>query len=282
MTGHLAGALAGRRVVNTRAAHQAAALDGLLEAQGAIPIAYPCIRIVPPADTAPLDAGLRKLAGGGFDWLLLTSANTVDAVANRCAALGLAMPPVRVAAVGTATAEAAAAVGLRASLVPEEAVAESLAGALEIGPGTRIFLPESALARPTLADRLRGRGAAVTAAPAYETLRGSGGADLPRLLAAERIDAIAFTSSSTVTFFFERLRTEGGAAGGAPALVRGVCLACIGPKTAATVRAHGLDVAVQPSTYALPALVEALAAWFGSQPGPLSRIDDPSLLGYGS
>jgi len=56
--------LAGKRVVNTRAAHQAAELDDLLRGRGAVPVSYPCIAIAPPADPAPLDAALRDAAAG--------------------------------------------------------------------------------------------------------------------------------------------------------------------------------------------------------------------------
>ncbi|HRW50321.1 MAG TPA: uroporphyrinogen-III synthase, partial [Caldilinea sp.] len=82
--------LRGRRVVVTQAEHQAPALIGLLEARGATALPYPCIAIVPPADIAPLDECLQRLAGGAFDWLVLTSANGVRIVAERLDALAIA------------------------------------------------------------------------------------------------------------------------------------------------------------------------------------------------
>ncbi|MGE0683966.1 MAG: uroporphyrinogen-III synthase [Candidatus Binatia bacterium] len=39
---------------------------------------------------------------------------------------------------------------------------------------------------------------------------------------------------------------------------------CIGPITAATAREYGLDVAVQPVSYTVPALAEASVAYFSS------------------
>ncbi len=47
-------ALRGKRIVNTRALHQAADFDALLTKYGAVPISYPCIVIEPPADTTQL------------------------------------------------------------------------------------------------------------------------------------------------------------------------------------------------------------------------------------
>jgi len=67
--------LAGRRVLVTRAAHQASKLSEGLRALGAEPVEVPVLEIQPPADLAPLDRALRAL--DLYDWLILTSANTV-------------------------------------------------------------------------------------------------------------------------------------------------------------------------------------------------------------
>jgi hypothetical protein len=99
-------ALSGKRVVVTRAPHQAEELVSLLRDYGARPIFYPCIDIAPPEDTTALDAALRDVAA--FDWLILTSANTVRALATHLEALGLPLSMLghlRAVAVGPATAE---------------------------------------------------------------------------------------------------------------------------------------------------------------------------------
>jgi uroporphyrinogen-III synthase len=217
------GALSGRGIVNTRAVHQADALDSLLRAQGAIPLHYPAIAIVPPADTAALDAALFDLAAGRFEWLVLTSANTVRMLAERLQALGLTLTgkACRTAAVGQATAEAAREqLGLEHLMVPTKYVTESLAAHLPIAGGTRVLLPESAFARPTLAQHLSARGANVHVVEAYQTVCRQGGDALP----LGEIDALTFTSSSTVTCFLERLQRDGGKHED----VLPVCAACIG------------------------------------------------------
>src|SRR5690348_18152867 len=116
-------ALAGRVVIVTRAEHQAAALEALLRAEGATVYRYPCLAIAPPDNLVPLDDALRAAMAGQFDWLALTSANAVDAVAQLLAALGLpsgALAGLRVAAVSPSTAGVAEeALGLRAEMVPE-------------------------------------------------------------------------------------------------------------------------------------------------------------------
>lgn len=259
--------LAGRRVVNTRAAHQAPALDALLRVSGALPVPYPCIAIVPPRDCRALDRSLAALAQGGYDWLVLTSTNTVDALAERLLEIGqtLTLANIRVAAVGPATARAANdRLYLETVLLPESYVAESLALALPLVTDARILLPESAIARPTLADALVARGAHVDVVTAYETVCGQGGADVPALAAQGQIDAVAFTSSSTVTCFCTRFMAEGGRLED----LRGVAVACIGEKTAATAREQGLDVAVVPATSTLEGLVEAIQAYYQRQGTP--------------
>ncbi|MCZ7544193.1 MAG: uroporphyrinogen-III synthase [Anaerolineae bacterium] len=250
--------LAGKRVVVTRAPHQAGALADRLRARGATPLLYPCIDIAPPEDTGPLDSALRQAARGGFDWLVLTSANAVMMLARRLEAQGIsptALNGAPVAAIGPATAEAARDwLGLAVSVMPETYIAEALAGALHLAPGARVLLPQSAIARPTLAEALTAPGADVTAVVAYRNVVGRGGVALPALLAAGEVDAVTFTSSSTAQNFLRRLADEGGAS---PDLA-GVCVACIGPVTAQTARALGLAVAVMPAEYTLEGLMAGL------------------------
>jgi uroporphyrinogen-III synthase len=73
--------LAGRRVLVTRAAHQASKLSDGLRALGAEPVEVPVLEIRPPISFDPLDAALRQL--DSYDWLILTSANAARALAER-------------------------------------------------------------------------------------------------------------------------------------------------------------------------------------------------------
>jgi uroporphyrinogen-III synthase len=120
------------------------------------------------------------------------------------------------------------------------------------------LLPQSAIARPVLADSLAAAGARLTVVEAYRTGLGWGGDPLPALLAEDKIDAITFTSSSTVANFLERLRAEGGDQGD----LAGVCLAAIGPVTAEAMVRVDLSADVVPDDYTLPGLVAALEAYF--------------------
>ena len=119
--------LAGRRILVTRAAHQAGKLSEGLRALGAEPVEVPVLEIVPPESYGPLDRALRSLHS--YDWLIVTSANTVRALADRAAALGFHLTNtarLNIATIGDATAEAARHAGLSVTLVPDSYVAESL------------------------------------------------------------------------------------------------------------------------------------------------------------
>jgi uroporphyrinogen-III synthase len=253
-----------RRVVNTRAPHQAAALDELLRSHGAVPLAYPCIDILPVDDDPVFDAALRHLVAGHYHWLVLTSPNTVMAVAGRLDALNLnlAGAPFQSAAIGPATLAAAHhQLGITTLLVPEQFVAESLGASLPVRAGERVLLPESDLARPVLAAMLRERGAEVMVVAAYRTVCGTGGVDMPHLLADGQVDALAFTSPSTVTNFIERVRRERGSLERA----LGVCAACIGPVTAEAARNHGFTNVLMPAEYTLAGLTETMEEFFCDQ-----------------
>lgn len=251
--------LSGMRVVITRAPHQAAEMAQLLGEYSAEPLFYPCLEIVPPKDPGPLDEALRAAAAGRFDWLVVTSANTAWALAQRLATLDLTLGDLRVAAIGPQTAAAVReSLGLEAAVLAGKHVAEELADALQPVAGVRLFLPQSAIARPVLAQLLREAGAQVTAVTAYQTALGKGGEDVPRLLAEGKVDAITFTSSSTVRNFLTRLKREGGRRGD----LENICLAAIGPITAKTMAELELSPAVVPETYTVTGLIMALNTYF--------------------
>lgn len=244
--------LANKRVVITRAPHQAAELAALLREKSAVPVLYPCIDIAPPTDTAHLDAALRNLHA--YKWLILTSANTVLALHRRSTALQLSpnWNALRIGVVGPKTAQAVREIlAVTPSLVPAEHTAAALAQALPVAEGTRILLPQSEIAEDTLQTLLTAAGADVTQIVAYRNVIGQGGEDVPQMLADGRIDALTFTSSSTATNFVERVQQT-------PDLP----VACIGPVTAQTALEIGFTKRIVPQTYTLDAMIDALEKHF--------------------
>ena len=259
--------LTGLRIANTRALRQAPSLTRLLEAEGAEVLHYPTVKIEPCADTSEFDAALGELAQGRFDWLIVTSTNTVYVVADRLRELGIgaervARSKTKVAAVGSATAASISQeLDLVVDLLPDEYVAESLAASLQVGKGDHVFLPQSAISRPVLVKALRRAGAEVRAVAAYQTVVGNGGDDLPRHFWQGDVDVVLFTSASTVHNFMQRLKAESGDAG----MLCDVTVACIGPMTAEAARRHELPVQVVAENRTVEGLVHSLKSYLASR-----------------
>src|SRR4051794_20399392 len=98
--------LAGKQVVITRASHQAGELEQLLRDHDAIPLLYPCIAIKASQNIEHLSRILQAALDGAFDWLILTSTNTVRALRQSFEAMGIKPPypfKLQVAAVGVKT-----------------------------------------------------------------------------------------------------------------------------------------------------------------------------------
>ena len=245
------GSLAGKRIVVTRAQHQAPRLEKLIRQFGGIPVTYPCIAFKAPTDPRPLDEQLCRL--GDFDWLLLTSSNTVRALAHRLRALDIEFDGARikVAAVGDATrAEIQRLLSADADFTPTRFSGSALAKQLPLHRSARILLPQSDRADKALALTLRERGAAVTTCIAYQTVIGRGGPDLSAMFARQEIAALTFASPSAVEFF--RLRCPSRVALTLPT-------ACIGPWTAAAASRKGFAHVIHPLTPTLHAMLLALA-----------------------
>lgn len=245
--------LAGRKVLVTRAAHQAGKLSDGLRAAGIEPVEVPVLEIAPPLDFAPLDEALRHLAS--FDWVIFTSANAVRAVADRAAKINAQSVPdsLKVAAVGSATAAAAGEAGWTVSLVPESYVAESLVSALEGQvAGRRVLLARAEVARDVIPAALRSAGAFVQVVEAYRNVVP---ADAPARLSAALaagINAATFTSSSSVT----HLRDVAQAAG-LPFPFPGVAAISIGTITSQTLREYSWEPAIEAAPHDIPGLIAA-------------------------
>ena len=249
--------LAGRRVLVTRGAGQAAKLSDGLRVLGAIPVEVPVLEIQPPESYGPLDAAVRRLSS--YDWILLTSANAVRALVERAAVAGVPLgcrDVPQVAVVGAATAAAARAAGLAISVVPERYVAESLVAALVSQiPGKRVLLARAAVARDVIPDALRAAGAVVDVVDAYRNGIPKAAPELLREALAERIDAATFTSSSSATHLAEVARQAGIAFP-----LAGVASVSIGPITSETLREVGWPPAVEAEQHDIPGLISAVVA----------------------
>jgi uroporphyrinogen III methyltransferase / synthase len=259
-----AGPLFGRRIVVTRAREQASALADRLEALGADVLSVPTIALRERLDDPQVRDAVRHLAD--YDWIVLTSANGVRMLVTGMQRWGVdarALGGTRIAAIGPETARALTDRLLMApDVLASDHRAEGLVAALgsEVVGGRRILLPRAAGSRSVLPEALRARGAIVDDVALYEATVPDGAdvADVRAALAEHGVDALTFTSSSTVRNFVALL----GADAAELVAASGARVACIGPVTAETAAGLGLRVEVQPTTFTVPALVEALVAHF--------------------
>ncbi len=255
--------LAGKRIVVTRARAQASALSDELAALGAEVFEMPAIEIGAPDSYDALDAALSCLET--YDWLVFTSANGVERFFARlaegacfpeCARDARALAHARIAAIGPATASQLAAHGIVPDVVPSEYRAEAVFEALVENGLTaekRVLIPRAQEAREALPRLLASFGAQVDVVPVYRTeLPASSSADRTRsLFASGNVDAVTFTSSSTVRNLLTLLGAE------AHELLRSIDLFSIGPVTTGTLAEHGFSGANvrEAPAYTIPHLV---------------------------
>jgi uroporphyrinogen III methyltransferase/synthase len=245
--------LFGKRIIVTRSREQASMLAEKLEALGAEVVEFPVIKIVPPEDTTSVDIAMRIL--GAFDWIIFTSANGVEWFIKRLKELGYdvrAMGRAKLAAIGPATAAALEKYGLKVDFVPSEFIAESV---IRNFPGKlnrkRILIARAKEAREVLPEKLAELGADVEVATVYETVtEDSDAVAIRQMLSDGEIDAVTFTSSSTVKNFVELLDDA--------KLPENVTIACIGPITAETAAELGLTPDIVADEYTIDGLVEVL------------------------
>jgi len=259
--------LAGKRILITRAREQSAEFSRLLSGLGAEAIEFPTIEILPPRHWNELDHAIDELES--YDWLIFTSGNGVIYFWQRLIERGRNGLPSssRICAIGPATARQLKERKIPVDYVPREFIAEAILEGFErmAIQGKRILLARARIARDTLPKGLRQMGAEVDVVEAYRTVKPRGGAKrLKELLANGNVDAITFTSSSTVNHFVELLKKED-----MKDLLKGVTIACIGPVTSRTAKQKGMKVQVEPREYTIPGLAQALARHYttGTQRG---------------
>src|SRR5262245_32650133 len=248
--------LFGKRVLVTRPREQATELLRRLEILGAVPSALPAIAIEPLDDWSDVDARLGRLRE--YDWLVFTSVNGVRACSGRMPATGRehrALGEIKLAAIGSSTAEALREYHLDADLVPAEYRSESLAAALaERAAGQRILLARADRGRDVLRDELA-REATVDQVAVYrqtDAVR----ADAPALDSLRRgeIDYVLLTSSNIARAFLTA--------------VDDVCrdrirdgytrLVTISPVTSAAVTVLDFSVAAEARVYTTDGLLQAV------------------------
>jgi len=236
--------LVGKKILITRARDQATAFSSSLKDLGAEVIELPTIEIVRLPSWKGLDRAIDQIKS--YDWVIFTSANGVNFFWQRWTEKnrGRLPPSLMVCAIGPATAYQLMEKGMEVHYTPKEFVAEAILKGFEksVLKGKRILLARAKEARDVLPEGLKKMGAKVDVVEVYRT---------------RKVDAITFTSSSTVNHFVELLKKED-----LQKLLNHVVIACIGPITARTAKNWRMRVQIQPKEYTIPALTQAIAQHF--------------------
>ncbi|WP_081839940.1 uroporphyrinogen-III synthase [Corynebacterium vitaeruminis] len=253
--------LFGWRVLVPRAKDQAGPMSTRLATHGAIPQEVPTISVEPPRNPAQMEKAIKGIVEGRYQWIVLTSVNAVRAVWDKITQFGLdsrAFAGVRIAAVGTKTANAIRDLGITPELLPPRS-RQNAAGLVEVfpeyieelDPVGRVLLPRADIATQVLVEGIEALGWEVDDVVAYRTVRAAPpSAEIRDMIKSGGFDAVCFTSASTV-------RNLVGIAGKPH---NRTIIACIGPMTKAAAEELGLRVDVVPEVADVPSLVDTLAA----------------------
>lgn len=264
----MANSLQHKTILVTRSAGQSSQFTRLLEAQGATVVELPALEIGPPSSWVPLDKAIARLHQ--FHWLILTSANGVEAFFNR---LHLRLEVLenfyrqhfnfKIAVVGKKTAIVLKHHGCEPDFIPPNFVADSL---VEHFPdrltNTQILFPRvESGGRDVLVQQFTTQGAIVTEVPAYESRCPVSIA--PQALEAlqkHQVDVVTFASSKTVKNFCELLKQSLGE--NWLEYLNDVVIASIGPQTSQTCEAVLGRVDLEAQEYTLEGLTDAIVDRF--------------------
>lgn len=261
--------LRGKRILVTRGNAQAEEFAALIRRREGIPVLFPTVRIVPPADAAPLDEAVARL--DGFDWVLLTSANAARYFLDRVASSPARTLPagMRVASVGPGTSRAVRSRGFPVHLTAATHSAEGLIDALaaEGIAGKRFLLPRSPTGREVLPAELARRGGRVEAVAAYRNALPARDEKAAAEILSHPPDVCTFASPSAFRNFFLLLGEEGAAS-----VLSRSRVAVIGEVTARAVMERKFRVDIMPKRYTLTGMLDAieerLASAAPAQEGP--------------
>ncbi len=260
--------LFGKGILVTRPRRQAGEMVRRLEELGAEVFVLPAVEVREPADWGPVDQALARLAS--YQWLVFTSANGVHFLLQRLLQTGRdlrVLGPVRLAAIGPATAEALRRYHLKPDLVPSEYRSESLAAELkERANGQRVLLARADRGRELLREEL----AAVAEVEQVAVYSQVDAIDLTdtalSALREGRIEYITLTSSNIARALAraldaatcERIRTGT------------IRLVTISPVTSAAVHELGFPVAAEAAEYTMEGVIVALLS-ATTEPRPSAR-----------
>jgi uroporphyrinogen III methyltransferase/synthase len=249
--------LFGKRILVTRAKHQASQFSKLLLKYGAVPVEMPAIEIQPTPVPNELDQAILSL--NDYHWLIFTSANGVAVFFSRLSTLNLDarwLQGLHIGVIGSATSRALESRALRADCTPKkEYTSQGLLAQLRQYDmvGCRVLLPRADIAGKRLASGLARMGAEVHEVTAYRTVPNIERTSQARqMLLAGEIDIVTFTTVANLV----------AAVGKEQEALNKALIACIGPETASAATKTGLRVDIIAQKHTVPGLIEAMEQYF--------------------
>lgn len=251
--------LFGQRIVVTRAREQACQLTNPLRERGADVLEIPVIKIVPPKKRDPIKEAIQSL--NSYDWIVFTSPNGVNEFFKLFFQLHQDLRDfggMRIAAVGSSTAQKVKTHNLQVDAMPEEFVSKKIIDAIanvQSIENLRILLMRAEVASPELPKLLEDMGAIVDDVACYQTVaekEDTKGASV-RLL-EDGADWITFTSGSTVEHFHARFDL--------PKLLTrfpAMKIASMGPETSKAIAALKLKADVEAAPHTVDGLIAGLS-----------------------
>lgn len=241
------------KILITRPRNQADSFAEALTTAGFEPVFFPVIEIRPFEENIALDRAIAKL--DCYDWVIFTSVNGVNAFFRRLPSpFQRDVKRVKFATIGPKTAQALEARGVHPDFVPEEYVAEAILPGLGDLRGRWILLPRAEIARKALPESIAAAGGVTHEIAVYQTVLAESD---PNGLASLRagVDAIAFTSPSTVKNFVQIVRREGL---DPLYLPNNPIIVCIGPITHEAVAEEGFASSIVAEEHTTKGLLSAI------------------------
>lgn len=250
--------LFGQKIGITRPAGQAEPQIQRAFELGAQPVLMPAIRIGPIEDWSKVDATLQQLED--FDWLVFTSVNGVEAFLDRLWNQGgdaRNLAGVKIATIGTSTAEALAKYNLRANLVPDEFRAEALAKAMApLVKDQKVLWARASRGREVLPQELTDAGATVEELVVYQNLDAESFSDEAlKALEDSQLNWIGLSSPSIARRVADLLPEST-----KDQIGKTLQIASISPVTSAAAKEAGLPIHAEASTFTWDGIFEAIVS----------------------
>jgi len=253
--------LAGKTVLATGTTRFAGALDSAFAAEGARVLKVPTLGIEPSSTPAALEEALERAALGHYDWLVVTSKESVPALT----AFGAPRlnGQLRTAAVGTSTARALAAAGLEVVLTPEVQTGPGLVEAFQVAgrAGESVLCLLGSKASETVPAGLAAKGLHVTRIESYQSMPvESIPTDVREAVRVGEVDLVVMASPLTVETLTARLGAD-------LAALSGACLVAMGATTRDAMARANLPVHVVAEEPTPEGIVAASRCYFAERSG---------------